>query len=140
MWKIFTKAGEKGWKALIPIYDMYILFKIVWNKKAFWQFFVIALVMGICSGVVQSLPEESTGMLLASLVVLATSIALLVYYILLAIRLSHAFGHGAGFAVGLIFLEAIFIMILGFGESKYVGADNAQKPAEANQEVQDNQE
>ena len=24
-WKIFTKAGEKGWKAIIPIYNIIIL-------------------------------------------------------------------------------------------------------------------
>ncbi|MBQ9383684.1 MAG: hypothetical protein IJT87_05560, partial [Ruminiclostridium sp.] len=31
-WKIFSKAGEAGWKSLIPIYNMYILFKIVYGK------------------------------------------------------------------------------------------------------------
>ena len=29
-WKIFSKAGEEGWKSLIPIYNMYILFKIIY--------------------------------------------------------------------------------------------------------------
>lgn len=28
MWKIFTKAGEQGWKSIIPIYNVVILFKI----------------------------------------------------------------------------------------------------------------
>ena len=28
-WKIFTKAGEAGWKSLIPIYNSVVLFKIV---------------------------------------------------------------------------------------------------------------
>jgi len=28
-WKIFEKAGEAGWKSLIPIYNMYIVLKIV---------------------------------------------------------------------------------------------------------------
>jgi hypothetical protein len=28
-WKIFTKAGEEGWKCLIPIYNIIILLKIV---------------------------------------------------------------------------------------------------------------
>ncbi len=28
MWKLFTKAGEKGWKSIIPIYNSVILFKI----------------------------------------------------------------------------------------------------------------
>lgn len=31
LWRIFTKAGEKGWNCLIPIYNMYILFKIANN-------------------------------------------------------------------------------------------------------------
>ena len=29
MWKIFVKAGEEGWKCLIPIYNIIILLKIV---------------------------------------------------------------------------------------------------------------
>lgn len=28
IWKIFTKAGEPGWKSLIPVYNSYILLKI----------------------------------------------------------------------------------------------------------------
>ncbi len=28
-WKLFTKAGEAGWKSLIPIYNIYTLVKIV---------------------------------------------------------------------------------------------------------------
>ena len=35
--------------------------------------------------------------------------------------LSKSFGHGVGFTLGLIFLTPIFILILGFGNSKYVG-------------------
>jgi hypothetical protein len=35
--------------------------------------------------------------------------------------LSKSFGHGVGFTLGLIFLSPIFIPILGFGGSLYVG-------------------
>ena len=28
MWKVFTKAGEQGWKAIIPFYNIAILYKI----------------------------------------------------------------------------------------------------------------
>ena len=28
MWKVFTKAGEEGWKSIIPIYNTIVLFKI----------------------------------------------------------------------------------------------------------------
>ena len=27
-WKIFTKAGERGWKSIIPIYNLVILLRI----------------------------------------------------------------------------------------------------------------
>lgn len=28
MWTVFTKAGRPGWPAIIPVYNLYILFKI----------------------------------------------------------------------------------------------------------------
>jgi len=35
LWKIFEKAGQAGWKAIIPIYNAYILLKIV-GKPGWW--------------------------------------------------------------------------------------------------------
>lgn len=35
MWKVFEKAGEKGWKCLIPIYNTIILLKIV-GREWWW--------------------------------------------------------------------------------------------------------
>ena len=35
MWQIFEKAGEAGWKCLIPIYNLYILLKIC-SKDWWW--------------------------------------------------------------------------------------------------------
>lgn len=37
------------------------------------------------------------------------------------VKLGQAFGKGAGFIVGLVFLTPIFQMILGFGSAEYVG-------------------
>jgi Family of unknown function (DUF5684) len=34
-WKIFEKAGEAGWKSLIPIYNLYVLIKIA-GKPGWW--------------------------------------------------------------------------------------------------------
>jgi Family of unknown function (DUF5684) len=34
-WKIFTKAGQPGWVAIIPIYNWYILCKIV-GRPGWW--------------------------------------------------------------------------------------------------------
>lgn len=33
-WKIFEKAGEPGWAAIIPIYNLYVLIKVSGN--AWW--------------------------------------------------------------------------------------------------------
>lgn len=41
--------------------------------------------------------------------------------IILCIKLAKAYGKGAGFAIGLILLPGIFYLILGFGDSKYIG-------------------
>ncbi len=43
-WKIFTKAGEPGWAAIIPIYSTIVLLKIV-GKPAWW--FILFLIPGV---------------------------------------------------------------------------------------------
>ena len=35
MWKIYEKAGQPGWAAIVPIYNSYILLKIV-GKPGWW--------------------------------------------------------------------------------------------------------
>ena len=39
------------------------------------------------------------------------------------VKLARAFGRGIGFAIGLILLQPIFLLILGFGSDQYYGAD-----------------
>ncbi len=100
MWKIFTKAGEKGWKSIIPIYNVVILFKI--------------------SGL-------SPWLVLAFLAVIIPFIGWLVPVALNAIlsyKLAKAFNKDGGWAVGLYFLAPVFYMILAFGSSEYVGSSN----------------
>jgi hypothetical protein len=45
-----------------------------------------------------------------------------IIFLIIAVNdLSKAFGHGIGYTLGLLFLSPIFIPILGFGGSQYVG-------------------
>jgi len=54
----------------------------------------------------------------------------IVIWIIVAIDLSKSFGHGTGFAIGIIFLSFIFVLILGFGSDKYQGpAGGSAAPA-----------
>jgi hypothetical protein len=40
-WRIFTKAGQPGWASLIPIYNIYILTKIVGRE---WWWLLLLLI------------------------------------------------------------------------------------------------
>lgn len=41
VWKIFTKANQPGWAAIIPIYNVYIMIKIVGRP---WWFLLLLLI------------------------------------------------------------------------------------------------
>ena len=41
-WKIFVKAGEPGWAALIPFYNVWVLVKISCNNNVLW--FILFLI------------------------------------------------------------------------------------------------
>lgn len=96
MWKIFKKAGKPGWAAIIPIYNVIVLFQI--------------------SGL-------NPWLILLFIVPFVNFIAIPVLMILLYVKLAKAFGKSGGFAVGLIFLNVIFMPILAFSDTKYQGAE-----------------
>ncbi|MCP4357780.1 MAG: signal peptidase I [Chloroflexi bacterium] len=54
LWKTFEKAGQPGWAAIIPIYNLYIMLKMV-GREAWWiiLFFIpiINIVMPIILGI-----------------------------------------------------------------------------------------
>lgn len=105
-WRIFTKAGEKGWKCLIPIYNMVVLFKIIGLSPWLLLIYLLAWIPVV------------------------GSIAVVILSIISMVKLGQAFGKSAGFIVGLIFLGPIFLLILGFGKAEYVGQNNTTASAE----------
>ncbi len=98
LWKVFVKAGQPGWAAIIPIYNLYILLKVI-GRPAWW---LLLFIVGV-------------------IVPFVGWILLIVVGIIIAIDLAKSFAKSSGFAVGLFFLNFIFIPILGFGEARYVG-------------------
>lgn len=98
-WKIFTKAGEKGWKSLIPIYNMVIFYKI--SGLSPWLLLIYLLAW----------------------IPVVGYIAILVLSIVAMVKLGQAFGKSAGFIVGLVLLSPIFELILAFGSSQYIGTN-----------------
>jgi hypothetical protein len=45
-WQIFTKAGEAGWKCLIPIYNTLVLLKIV-GRDWWWILLLLIPILNI---------------------------------------------------------------------------------------------
>ena len=95
-WKIFTKAGEAGWKSIIPIYNAVVLFKIVGLSP--WLLLLY----------------------LTSIIPIVGGIIIFVLTIVMNVKLAKVFGKSGLFAVGLIFLSVIFQLILAFGSAEYV--------------------
>jgi uncharacterized membrane protein YhaH (DUF805 family) len=60
-WKIFTKAGEPGWKTLIPIYNAVVFLRIV-GKSGWWiLLFIIPVVNFIAAVIVMNELSRSFG-------------------------------------------------------------------------------
>ena len=55
MWKVFEKAGEPGWAALIPIYNLVVLVKIA-GKEMWW----VVLMLLPCINFVAAVMISST--------------------------------------------------------------------------------
>ena len=129
-WKIFTKAGEAGWKSIIPIYNNYVLFKITWTTKDF--------LIWLCSGILGAafisfsgaytttasgavVASSSGGNMILVILGLVALLVCLVWSIRQCFKMAAAYGKGAGFGFGLLILPTIFTLILGFGSAEYVG-------------------
>ncbi|MDD5952140.1 MAG: DUF5684 domain-containing protein [Oscillospiraceae bacterium] len=120
-WKVFRKMGEPGWKCIIPFYGEYILFSRCYSVKRYWEYLVCDLVLWIfqfeyfinIQGVVWEI------------ILGIVAVILCIWYIIIEVRLtqkiSYAFGHGVAFGLGIYFFNFIFMLILGFGKSKYLG-------------------
>jgi ABC-type sulfate transport system permease subunit len=54
MWKVFEKAGEPGWAAIIPIYNIIILLKIA-GKPAWWVILFIVPVVNFIIAILVAL-------------------------------------------------------------------------------------
>jgi Family of unknown function (DUF5684) len=90
-WKVFTKAGQPGWAALIPFYNAYILTKIA-GRPGWWVLMLMIPFVNLAFGIL-----------------LAIDIAK-------AFGQGAAFG-----VVLLFLLSGIGYLVLGFGEYRYVG-------------------
>lgn len=121
-WKILVKAGEKGWKALIPFYNIFISHHIVgmshiWFilEMAIWTFetFVAAYL---------TFPEWFEISFL-----IFTTVFTLVSEAVHVNKMCNCFGKGTAFKIGMYFIPYVFPMILAFGPAEYTKPNHEHK-------------
>ena len=121
-WKIFTKAGKPGWHSIIPILNEWDRTDLSWSSTWAWVMIACVLLGSVLSSLGTTVNADGGTVVtfvgtLGSVMSLAGAvIALISEY-----KLAKAFGKGFGFFLGLVFLNPIFKMILGFGDAQYQG-------------------
>ena len=113
-WKIMEKAGEDGWKALIPYYNYFVMSEISMTKPTFLVVFFVFL-GGALICFLGCIPY--IGFLFASIAGLIMTVA----NGILNFSLAKSFGKEVGFCVLSIFFPPIVRAILAFGGSEYTG-------------------
>ncbi len=102
---IFKKTGIASWKSLVPFYNLYLYLSIC-NVSFIWYFLqVIFLLVSLIY----------TFFLLPALIIT------LILHVYLMTKLAKVFGKGFIFTIGLIIVHPLFILILSFDKSKYLG-------------------
>lgn len=90
-WRVFEKAGQPGWAAIIPIFNLYILLKIA-GRPGWWLILYLIPFVNIVVAIVVSIDVAK------------------------AFGKSAAYG-----VILLFLLNGIGYLILGFGDAQYQG-------------------
>lgn len=128
-YKILGKMGKRKYCAIIPMLgDMEMSTDLFWDMGSFWRPAAVCIAMFLTSRYLGMDTVYGIVMAFVALVVYG------VFLIRLYWRLAKQFGKGRLFALGLILIPLIFLAILGFGKSVYLGkpefrTDKVRSPA-----------
>lgn len=103
-WKMFTKAGEDGWKSIIPVYNTWVLAEIS-GRPGWWALIILLASIPIINFV--------------------AAIPALVLWVLISIDLAKSFGKDPVFSIVLLLVPFVGYPMLAFGKAQYVGPGGA---------------
>ena len=109
-YKLFSKTNRPGWWAFVPIFNEYQIYKLAWDPTYFWVYFGSEIVLKLFY------KEDSF-----SIIKLSLSLLTLIVQFVVANKLAKAFNRSTAFGLGLFFFPAIFTIILGLSDSRYIG-------------------
>ncbi len=117
-YRLFEKAGEAGWKCIIPYYNAFVYSKIVTGNYTYAIVSVVAAVVYSFFCFLFGL-TEMTAMFVIAMLVLVPVIVLSAWF---AYKTGKAYGKSTGFCVAMIFLTPFLTIAMGFDkDTVYTG-------------------
>ena len=127
-WKIFTKAGEAGWKSIIPIYSDYVEWRISWtNMTMFWVCLALIVggyILGMVSGAFVVTADGKVAAGTGGFMSILSSVLMIAGVVIAFIqkfKLFKSFGKSGVWFVLYLFFQTIVTLVLGFGSAEYQG-------------------
>ena len=122
LWNAFERAGEPGWKALVPIYCSYIQYKLSGMKNWFWYGLLIAVIAWIVAACIPDQQELITN--------IGSAITWIIYIVML-FKFAIKYGWGVFTSILFVLFYPICILVLGFGNYPYEGKKAEETVVEA---------
>ena len=113
-WRLFTKAGEKGWKSLIPFYSIFVSHHIIGMSHIWFILDIVFWVIEVVLEIIEKVPDwmEDTFFTVALILTLISEIVHIM-------KLCYCYTKSELFGIGLFVAPPVFSMILAYGKSEY---------------------
>lgn len=136
-WFIFKKSNENGWKSLIPIYDFITQLNVIGLPISFsiplFIFYILTILVRI--PLIGKFFEVIMIFMMNPIVIAIWLGYLIIFWFLFNFKLADMFNKKTGFALGLIFLNPIFMAILAFNNNCKNAACTYEEPIINNTEL-----
>ena len=136
-WKMFTKAGKRGFATLVPLYSEWTFFSIGTGngftgliltmlgmiQVCVWYIMMVLLEMPL----VESIQAGDKMVYIFLSVEFAIGVIVAICTIINNFKIAKNFGKGKGTGFGLTIFPIIFCLILGLGSAEYINKDDEFK-------------
>lgn len=125
-WKLFEKAGEPGWAAIVPVYSFLVMFKIATGKMTLgWIYFAVCAVYVAAVIVLSFLSAFVTGGSLESDILSLIFMGVVLIFVIAmygifgynSYMFTKAYGKDTLLCILSIFFRNIIVLVLGFDKN-----------------------
>jgi len=113
-YKLFQKAGEKGWKALIPIYSLFVSHHLI-GMRHIW--FILDIIFWTIEIVLEFV--EGTPLWVEEAFFSVALILTIISEILHIMKLCYCYTKSELFGIGMFLIPPLFSLIVAFDKSEY---------------------